>query len=723
MNTSRRRFLQSSGALVIAFNLPAAVGPALAADEKTFAPNAYIRIDPKGQVSVVVAYVEMGQGTYTSIPMLIAEELEVPLSSVRVEHAPPDERYYGNPLLGGIQATGNSNAVRGAWEPMRRAGAVARTVLVQAAAQRWKVDAASCRAEKGAVVHAASGRRLGYGALVADAAKLPVPDPKSVTLKPREQFKLIGTPAKRLDIDGKVNGTAQYGIDTRLPGMKFATIAISPVAGGKLRSVDDAAAKAVNGVRQIVRLDDAVAVVGDHMGAAKKGLAALKIEWDDGANAKLSTADILRDMEAASSGSGAIARQEGDVAKALAGAAKRVEAVYGVPFFAHATMEPMNATVHVRKDSCEIWTGTQVMARVQAAAAKLTGLPVEKVTVHNHLLGGGFGRRLEVDGVVRAVQVAMQVDGPVKLVYTRETDIQHDLYKPAFHDRFVAGLDAQGTPVAWSHRLTGSSVLARWAPPFFQKGLDSDTIEGAAETPYAFPNMLVEYVQHEPRGLATAFWRGVGPVHNVFVVESFMDELAAAAGKDPVAYRRAIADPRAKAVLDLAASKAGWGKPLPKGVGRGVAVQSAFGSYLAQVAEVEVAPRLSWERGKYRPVGTELRVRRIVCAIDCGPVVNPDTIRAQMQSGIVYGLSAALYDQITLKDGRVEQTNFGDYRVLRMNEMPRVDVHIVDSSAAPGGIGETATACVMPALANAIFAATGKRIRRLPLADQAVPTG
>ena len=707
MNTPRRRFLQSSGALLVAFNLPVAVGPVMAADEKSFAPNAYIRIDATGRVTMIVGFVEMGQGTYTSIPMLIAEELEVPLSSVRVEHAPPDERYYGNPLLGGIQATGNSNAVRGMWEPMRRAGAVARTMLVQAAAQRWKVDAASCRAEKGAVIHAASGRRLNYGALVADAAKLPVPDPKSVTLKPRERFKLIGTPAKRLDIDGKVNGTAQYGIDAKVPGMKIATIAISPVIGGKVRNVDDAAAKAVRGVRQIVRLDDAVAVVADHMGAAKKGLAALKIEWDDGPNGTLSTADILRDMEAASNGSGAVARQEGDVGKAIAGAAKRVEAVYGVPFFAHATMEPMNATVHVRKDSCEIWTGTQVMARVQAAAAKLTGLPVEKVTVHNHYLGGGFGRRLEVDGVVRAVQVAMQVDGPVKLVYTRETDIQHDMYKPAFHDRFVAGLDAQGTPVAWSHRLTGSSVIARWVPPFFQKGLDPDTIEGAAETPYAFPNMLVEYVQHEPRGIQTAFWRGVGPVHNVFVVESFMDELAAAAGKDPVAYRRAIADARAKAVLDLAASKAGWGKPLPKGVGRGVAVQSAFGSYLAQVVEVEVSPQ------------GEVRVRRIVCAVDCGPVVNPDTVRAQMQSGIVFGLSAALYGQITLKDGRVEQTNFGDYRVMRINEMPQVDVHIVDSKAAPGGIGETATACVMPAFANAIFAATGKRIRRLPLGDQA----
>jgi isoquinoline 1-oxidoreductase beta subunit len=710
MNTSRRAFLQSSGALVIAFNLPAAIGPASAAEDKSFAPNAYIRIDANGRVTFIVAYVEMGQGTYTSIPMLIAEELEVPLSSVRVEHAPPDERYYGNPLLGGIQATGNSNAVRGAWEPMRRAGAVARTMLLQAAAQRWKVDPASCRAENGAVIHPASGRRLRYGALVADAAKLPVPDPKSVTLKPRERFKLIGTPAKRLDSAGKVNGTAQFGIDAKVPGMKVATIAISPVIGGRVHGVDDGAAKAVRGVRQVVRLDDAVAVVADHMGAAKKGLAALKIEWDDGPNATLSTADILRDMEAASNGSGAVARKEGDVDKALAGAAKRVEAVYGVPFFAHATMEPMNATVHVRKDSCEVWTGTQVMARVQAAAAKVTGLPLEKVTVHNHLLGGGFGRRLEVDAVVRAVQVAMQVDGPVKLVYTRETDIQHDMYKPAFHDRFVAGLDAQGTPVAWSHRLTGSSVIARWVPPFFQKGLDPDTIEGAAETPYVFPNMLVEYVQHEPRGIQTAFWRGVGPVHNVFVVESFMDELAAAAGKDPVAYRRAIADPRAKAVLELAASKAGWGRPLPKGVGRGVAVQSAFGSYQAQVAEVEVSPK------------GEVSVRRIVCAVDCGPVVNPDTVRAQMQSGIVYGLSAALFDEITLKDGRVEQTNFGDYRVLRINEMPQVEVHIVDSTAAPGGIGETATACVMPALANAIFAATGKRIRRLPVADQAALT-
>jgi isoquinoline 1-oxidoreductase subunit beta len=706
MNTSRRRFLKSGAALVIAFNVPVGMGPAMAAGEKIFAPNAYIRIDANGIVTMIFGYVEMGQGTFTSIPMLIAEELEVPLDAVRVAHAPADERNYANPLLG-LQGTGNSNSVRGAWEPMRRAGAAARIMLVQAAAQRWKVDPRSCRAEKGEVIHPASGRRHRYGVLVADAAKLPLPAPESIRLKPRSEFKLVGTPAKRLDIAGKVDGSARYGIDARLPGMKFATIAISPVVGGKVRGVDTSAAKAVKGVRQVVRLDDAVAVVADHMGAAKKGLAAVKIEWDDGPNATLGTADILREMEAASQGPGAIAREQGDVAKALASAATRVEAVYDVPFFAHATMEPMNATVHVRKDSCEVWTGTQVMARVQAAAAEVAGLPLERVTVHNHFLGGGFGRRLEVDCVVRAVQVAKQVDAPVKLVYTRETDMQHDLYKPAFHDRVAAGLDAQGAPVAWSHKLTGSSVIARWIPPFFQKGLDPDTIEGAAETPYAFPNMRVEYVQHEPRGISTGFWRGVGPVHNVFVVESFMDELAAKAGKDPVAYRRAIADARARAVLDLAASKAGWGEPLPAGVGRGVSVQVAFGSYLAQVAEVEVSPQ------------GDVRVRKVTCAIDCGPVVNPDTVRAQMQSGIVYGLSAALFGEITLKDGRVEQTNFGDYRVLRFNEMPRVEVHIVDSDAAPGGIGETATAAIMPALTNAIFAATGKRIRRLPVGDQA----
>ena len=708
MNPSRRRFMQSSGALLVAFHVPRTV---VAQSEQSFAPNAYLRIDVRGRVSVIVAAVEMGQGTYTSIPMLIAEELEVALSSVRVEHAPPDERHYGNPFLGGIQATGNSNAIRGAWEAMRRAGAVARILLVQAAAAQWKVAPASCRAEKGAVIHAASGRRVGYGALVADAAKLPVPAADSVKLKPRSEFKLIGTPAKRLDLAGKINGEAVYGIDAKVAGMKVAALAISPAFGGRLRQLDDAAAKPIPGVRQVVRLDDAVAVVADNMWAAKKGLAALKVEWDDGPNAALSSASLLSDMEMASGKPGAVARQDGDFAKALEMAATRHEAVYQAPFLAHATMEPMNCTVHVRKDSCEVWTGTQAMTRAQAAAAQAAGIPLEKVTLHNHLLGGGFGRRLEIDGIVRAVQVAKHVDGPVKVIYTREEDIQHDMYRPYFYDRMTAGLDAQGMPVAWSHRITGSSIMARWAPPFFQKGLDPETVDGAAEPPYALPNIRIEYVHHEPPGIPTAFWRGVGPAHNIFMVESFIDELAAAAGKDAVAYRRALlgGNPRARAVLDLAAEKAGWGKPLGRGQGRGISVQHAFGSYLAQVAEVEVA------------ADGAVRVRRVVCAMDCGVVVNPDTVRAQMESGVAFGVSAALREEVTLKAGRVEQTNYGDYPVLRMNEMPVVEVHLVNSQDAPGGVGETATACIMPAVTNAIFAATGKRIRKLPVANQAAP--
>ena len=530
-------------------------------------------------------YVEMGQGTYTSIPMLIAEELEIGLDQVRLEHAPANDKIYMNPLLG-VQATGNSNAIRGAWEPMRKAGATARTMLIAAAAKRWNVDPASCRAENGEVHHQASGRRLGYGTLAADAAKVPVPE--NVALKKPADFKLIGTPAKRLDTPSKINGTALYGIDARPPGVKVATLAQSPVFGGRVKRVDDAAAKAVKGVRQIVRLDDAVAVVADHMGAAKKGLAALVIEWDEGPHAKLATADIARELESATTKSGAVAQNIGDVGKAMAGAATKVEATYQVPFLAHATMEPMNCTVHVRPDGCEIWVGSQVMGRAQAVAANALGMPLEKVVVHNHLLGGGFGRRLEVDGVIRAVEIAKQVASPVKVVWTREEDIQHDMYRPYWFDRISVGLNKTGKPVAWNNRFAGSSVIARWLPPAFNKGLDPDTTEGAIELVYDIPNFHVEYVQVEPPGIPTAFWRSVGPSHNVFVTESVIDELAAAAKQDPVEYRRALLakSPRARAVLDLAAAKAGWGGPLPKGRGRGVSLQFVFGSYLAQVAEV-----------------------------------------------------------------------------------------------------------------------------------------
>jgi len=666
-------------------------------------PNAFVRIDSDGQIVLTMPYVEMGQGTYTSIPMLIAEELEVDLKLVRLEHAPLNAKLYGNPLLAGVQATGGSTAIRAAWKPMREAGAVARTLFVSAAAKRWNVDPASCRAQSGEVLHAPTGRRLKYGELAADAARLPVPE--NVALKHPEDFKLIGRPAKRLDTPAKVNGTAVFGIDVRPPGVKIATLAQSPVFGGRVKSVDDTAAKAVKGVSQIVRLDDAVAVVADHMGAAKKGLAALAIEWDDGPHAKLSTADIAAELEKATLNSGPVAQNIGDVDKAMASAVTKIEAIYQVPFLAHATMEPMNCTVHVRKDGCEVWVGSQVIGRAQVVAAKTAGLPLDKVVAHNHLIGGGFGRRLEVDGVTRAVQIAQQVDGPVKVVWTREEDIQHDMYRPYWFDRISAGLDEKGMPTAWNHRYAGSSVIARWLPPAFNNGLDPDSTEGAIDLVYSLPNMHVEYLRVEPPGIPTAFWRSVGPSHNVFVTESFVDELAAAAKQDAVAYRRALLDqaPRAKAVLELAAEKADWGQSLPQRVGRGVSVQFVFGTYMAQVAEVEVSKNGA------------VRVRRVVCAVDCGTVVNPDTVQAQIQSAIIFGITSALYGEITLKNGRVEQTNFDTYQMLRMNEVPAIEVHIIQSSEPPGGMGEPGTSAIVPAVTNAIFAATGKRVRKLPV--------
>jgi isoquinoline 1-oxidoreductase subunit beta len=706
---SRRRLLQAGaaagGGLMLSLRLPFANAEAAGAD--SFVPNAFIRIDGDGQIVLTMPYVEMGQGTYTSIPMLIAEELEVELKQVRLEPAPPNEKLYANPLLG-VQATGNSNAIRGAWQPLRQAGAIARTMLVSAAAKRWNVDPASCRAQTGQVLHAPTGRRATYGELAADAARLPVPE--SVALKRPADFKLIGTSAKRLDAPSKVNGTAIYGIDVRPPGVKIATLAQSPVFGGRLKRVNDAAAKAVKGVRQIVRLDDAVAVVADHMGAAKKGLAALVIEWDDGPHAKLDTQAIARELEQATLNSGAVAQNIGNAGKAMASAVTRIEATYHLPFLAHAAMEPMNCTVHVRSDGCEVWVGNQAIARAQATAAQTTGLRLDQVVVHNHLIGGGFGRRLEVDGVTRAVQIAMHVDGPVKVVWTREEDIQHDMYRPYWFDRISGGLDEKGKPIAWDHRFAGPSIIARYLPPAFNKGLDPDTTEGAIDLAYALPNLHVEYVRVEPPGIPTAFWRSVGPSHNVFVTESFMDELAEAAKQDPVAYRRALLEqtPRAKAVLELAAEKAGWGHPLPDRVGRGVSLQSVFGSYLAQVAEVEVSK------------DGAVRVRRVVCAVDCGTVVNPDTVRAQIQSAIMFGITAALYGEITLKDGRVEQSNFDSYQILRINEAPAIEVHIVESSESPGGMGEAGTSAIAPAVTNAIFAATGKRLRKLPVDSAAL---
>ena len=706
----RRTLLKIGGAagggFALTVMLPPALQPALAQSApqaaSRFAPNAFIGIERSGAVTLVMPMVEMGQGTYTAHAMLLAEELEVGLDQVRLEHSPPNDALYANPMLH-VQTTGLSSSVRAFWEPLRRAGAVARTLLITAAAKQWNVDPARLRAEHGRITDGT--RWLSYGALVDAAAMLPMPDPQTVTLKDPKDFKLIGTRAKRLDTPAKVDGKAVYGIDVKLPGLKVAAIALSPVRGGKPKAVNEAAALAIKGVRQVVRTDEAVAVVADHLGAAKKGLEAAAVQWDDGPNAGVSSADIVRALEEDSKRPGVVARNDGDVVKGLAGAAQRLDAIYRLPFLAHAAMEPMNCTAHVRKDGCEIWVGTQVPTLTQAVVAEFLGLPKENVQVHNHLLGGGFGRRLEPDGTLTAVKIARHVDGPVKVVWSREEDIQHDMYRPCYHDQLSAGLDAQGRPVAWTHRIAGSSVIARYLPFLFKNGYDFDAVDGAAQPPYAFDNIHVDYVRVEPPGVATAFWRGVGPVHNVFVVESFIDELAAAAKQDPVAYRKALLghNPRALAVLALAAEKAGWGAPMPKGRGRGVSVQFAFGSYLSQVAEVEVAKDGS------------VRVHRIVCAVDCGFAVNPDTIEAQIQGGTLFGLTAALHGSITFKDGRVEQGNFDTYLPMRIDEVPVVETHLIKSAEAPGGLGEAATAIVTPAVTNAIFAATGKRIRSLPI--------
>jgi isoquinoline 1-oxidoreductase beta subunit len=540
-----------------------------------------------------------------------------------------------------------------------------------------------------------------------------------VRLKDPAAFKLIGTPAKRLDARGKVDGSAVFGIDVKVPGMKIATVAACPVVGGTLATVNDSTARKVAGVRQIVRLDDAVAVVADHMWAAKTGLNALEIKWNEGPNAKVSTADVVRELDVASRKPGKVARDDGDAEHAMANAAKKIEAVYQMPFLAHATMEPINCTVDVRRDGCDVWVGTQIAGRARDEVARVTGLPIDRVQIHNHLIGGGFGRRLEVDFIVQAAQIAKQVIGPVKMIWTREEDIQHDMYRPYYFDRIAAGLDSRGMPIAWTHRITGSSIMSRWAPKTVAavrtlgmhgalqtiRGIDLDAVDGAVETPYDIANVRVEYVRQEPSGIRTAFWRGVGPTHNVFVIESFIDELAAAANKDPVEFRRSLIgmSSRSRAVLDLAASRAGWGQPLPAGRGRGVSVQRAFGSYVAQVAEVEVSPT------------GEVRLHRVVCAVDCGQIVNPDTVKAQMEGGVMFGAGAALFNEITLKNGRVEQSNFHDYRSLTMSDAPVVEVYLVDSRELPGGVGEAGTSGVAPAVANAVFAASGKRIRKLPL--------
>lgn len=710
---SRRAFLQGTGLLLgFAVNGASTESVFAAADSRvvenevagSFAPNGFIRINPTGAVTLIMPMAEMGQGVYTALSMLLAEELEVELDQIQVQHAPANDAVYANALLH-IQTTGASSSVRAFWTPLRQAGAVGRNLLLAAAAKQWNVDPATCHAKNGVIFNASGSKHLSYGELAKAAAKLPVPPAASVRLKDPKDFTLIGTRAKRVDSSIKVDGRACYGIDTRLPGMKVAAVAISPVLGGKAKAVDEKAALAVRGVRQVVNIDEAVAVVADHMGAAKKGLEAAAITWDDGPNGKVNNADIVKQLEEQSKKPGAVARNDGDAENALARAAQRLEAVYQVPFLAHAAMEPMNCTVHLQKDRCDVWVGTQAMSLTQSLVVEFTGLSRDAIKIHNHLIGGGFGRRLEADGTVLAVKIAKHVDGPVKVIWSREEDMQHDMYRPYYFDRLSAGLDVAGKPVAWTHRIAGSSIAARYIPYWFKDGLDLDAVEGAAEPPYDLPNIHVDYVRVEPPGVRTAFWRGVGPTHNVFVVESFMDELAHAAKQDPVAYRKGLLghNPRALAVLSLAAEKAGWGSPLPARHGRGISVQFAYGSYLSQVAEVAVAADGS------------VKVKRIVCAVDCGMYVNPDTIEAQVQGGTLFGLTAALHGSITFKDGRVEQSNFDNYLPMRIDEVPVVETHLIKNAEAAGGIGEAPTAIVTAAVTNAIFAATGKRIRSLPI--------
>ena len=710
---SRRAALQSGlvGGLVLAFEWPLRAAPVNEPEQSPnhadsqFVANAFIRIDETGKTTLVIPQAEMGQGVYTAIAMILAEELDADLAQVVLEHAPPSDKLYGNPIFG-VQVTGNSNSIRAFWDKLRYAGAAARTMLTAAAAAQWQVDAASCSSSNGKITHAASNRTLTYGELADVASKLPVPEkPK---LKNPNDFTLIGKPLKRFDTPNKSDGKAIYGIDVIVPDMKFATLAQCPVLGGKVRHVDAGAAKRLPGVQQIVVLDDLVAVVGDHMWAAWQGLNALKVTWDEGQNANINSADVWNELRAASQKDGVVAKSEGDVDKGLT-QGERIDAEYELPFLAHATMEPQNCTVRLMAGACEIWTGTQVQSRAQEYAAKAAGLPIDSVTLHNHYIGGGFGRRLEADMVASAVRVAKEVQTPIKVVWTREEDMRHDVYRPAYRDTISASL-SNGKIIAWKYRVTGSSVMARWMPPAFKDGIDIDAVDSAVDMPYDIPNKRVEYVRAETPVVTTGFWRGVGPNNNVFAIESFMDELARKANMDPVAFRLGMLDgtPRLKAALKLVAEKSGWGSPLPARVGRGVSVQPSFGSFIATVVEAEVDD-----------VG-DVHLRRITCAVDTGIAVNPDTIMAQLQGGLIFGLTAALWGEVTIEKGRVQQSNFNDYRMLRIDETPPIDVHVIKSAEHPGGIGETGATAGPPALRNAIYAATGVPLRRLPIDRAAI---
>jgi isoquinoline 1-oxidoreductase beta subunit len=720
-NLSRRDFLKAGAGLTLGVALPGALaqmagpgqGGSGAAAAGAFEPNAFVRIGADNTVTVIVKHLEMGQGTYTGLPTLVAEELDADWNQIRVEGAPADASRYNNLFMGPMQGTGGSTAMANSYEQMRKAGAAARAMLVAAAAERWKVAPDTVTVSRGVVLHQPSNRRASFGSLAASAATQPVP--QEVKLKDAKDFTYIGRRAPRTDSRAKSNGTAIYTQDVKLPGMLTALVAHPPRFGGKMKSFDASKAKVVKGVVDVVAIPGGVAVLASDFWSAKKGRDALSIDWDETGAFKLGSGEIMAEYKRLAATPGLSARKEGDAAAALASAAKTFEAVYEFPYLAHATMEPMNCVVRLSADACEIWNGEQFQSIDQPAVAAVLGMKPEQVKLNMLFAGGSFGRRAnpQADYVVEAAQVAKAIGGraPVKLVWTREDDMRAGYYRPMYCHALKAGLDAQGNLVAWQHRIVGQSILAGSAfeGMMVKDGIDATSVEGAANLPYVIPNLGVEL--HSPRmGVPVQWWRSVGSTHTAFSTETFLDEIAAAAGKDPLQLRRALLSksPRHKAVLETAATEADWTLPLVSARvgdrrGRGIAVHESFNTVVAQVAEVTVKRDGSW------------RVDRVMCAVDCGVAVNPDVIRAQMESGIAYGLTAAMYGAITLKDGVVEQSNFHDYMPLRFPEMPRIGVYIARSNEKPTGVGEPATPVIAPAVANALAAATGKRIRSLPI--------